>query len=180
MGKQAKCRKALTLFMIVLFSFAFIFLGFQLFNLRFNFTDSMPIGLYQLQKGDSLQRGQIIMVCLPEGLAQEGYTRGYLSKSITCPNHIEPVLKKLIAVPPDNVVLTNTQIIVNDTPLNAPLFRMDRKGRPTNPIPRGEYFKTKLYWIYGEHDQTYSWDSRYYGGVPRANIIGTAKPLFIF
>lgn len=141
----------------------------------------MPIGLYQLQqKGMVLQRGQMIEVCLPEPVAQEGYTRGYLKRSLACPNHIEPVLKELIALPSDKLVLTHSSIIVNGVPFNAPVFQTDRKGRPTNPIPRGEYFNTQVYWIYGEHDYTYSWDSRYYGGVPRANIRGIAKPLIIF
>ena len=165
--------------LIVVLGFALIFSVFQFGHIRFNSTESMPIGFYQIQKATTLKSGDYVLVCLPDPIAQEGHERGYLKKGIGCTNGAEPLLKELIAVPGDNVFLTSNEMIVNGVGYQAPLFKIDRQGRATVYVQRGSYDHTSLYWLYGEHDQTYSWDSRYYGGVGRENIMGIARPLFI-
>jgi conjugative transfer signal peptidase TraF len=178
--EKTKRIKFLKVVATVIIGFSVVMLIFKGFGLRVNFTNSMPRGLYSTERQSSYHTGDFVIVCLPDSIAQEGYDRGYLEKGISCPNRIEPLIKEIIAVPGDTVELTDTAMIVNNKPYAAPLFQFDRKGRPTHYIPRTIYPNTNTYWLYGEHDPNYSWDSRYYGGVEASNIIGRAHPLFTF
>ncbi len=85
-----------------------------------------------------------------------------------------PVLKQLIALPGDIVEVTSTDIIVNGQMYPAKIHTRDHQGR----ILKRQIFKKSVvdnYWLYGTASEN-SWDSRYYGGVDRNNIIGIYLP----
>ena len=130
----------------------------------------MPIGIYQ--KVDKLpSRGDTVAVCLPKAAATEGLAKGYLLPGY-CPSKMLPVLKTLIAVPNDKVVTTEQFILVNNKKYLAP------------QQPGVKHFvsehSTSQYWLYGKNNPTRSWDSRYFAGVKRENIVGVYRPVFVF
>jgi conjugative transfer signal peptidase TraF len=117
---------------------------------------------------------------LPKQVAVVALQRGYL-RTGSCPNKVIPVLKQVIVIPGDDVTLTNSHITVNSITYVAPFNSIDHNRQPLQKfINNGLYQSSRGYWIYGSHDPIKSWDSRYYGPVARAEIIGVYKPLLTF
>jgi len=146
------------------------------FHMRFNVTPSMPIGFYyQVAQPGKLQRGQTVEVCLPKTIGEQGLSRGYLNRG-SCEGRFEPVIKELIAVPGDDVQLTQEGILVNQVFYYAPFIQFDMNGKPMSAYPIKKIKNTDQYWLYGANDPEYSWDSRFYGGINRENIQGVIRP----
>jgi len=83
-------------------------------------------------------------------------------------------IKRTIGLPGDTLEVKKGIVYIDGTPLAEP-YREDPpnplENRPAVKIPAGEYF------MMGDNREN-SYDSRYWGFVPRANIIGT--PLVIY
>ena len=161
---------------------------FYLFHLRINFTSSMPIGLYQEQPKGNLKIGNYVEVCLPEYLAKEGMKNGYIIKGI-CKNGSEPLIKEFIATPQDEVYLTDQDVLfvyekdINGKTLRfkryrAPIQKQGLSGQPIKQFVTVGTYHNDGYWVYGMYEWEYSWDSRYYGGIPYNSIISVVKPVW--
>jgi signal peptidase I len=83
-------------------------------------------------------------------------------------------IKRVIGLPGDTLEVKKGVVYIDGRPLDEP-YREDPpnplENRPAVKIPPGEYF------MMGDNREN-SYDSRYWGFVPRANIIGT--PLVIY
>lgn len=153
---------------------------FQLFKISFNFTSSMPIGIYQRFEQRKIFLNDLISVCLPKPMAAIGKHRGYIGFG-SCPNNSTPLLKELIALPGDTVVLSQSSITVNGVTYYTPQQKFDHNHkRIKHWVKNGVYKHIKGVWVYGSHDPIHSWDSRYFGGIPVKNIQGIYKPLWVF
>jgi conjugative transfer signal peptidase TraF len=152
----------------------FIFFFIWVSGIRFNYTSSMPIGFYLIKSNSSLNIERYVVVKLPDDILLYGYKRGYLLTDNT------KVIKQIIAKPGDNVILTNEEIIVNGVAFYAPTHKYDSLNRSLHIYPRGKYFNTDRYWLYGSGNKKESWDSRYYGPIEKSHIIGLAIPFLIF
>jgi type IV secretory pathway protease TraF len=54
---------------------------------------------------------------------------------------------------------------------------VDSLGRPLEQLPFGtQIVRDGQVWVLGIHRER-SWDSRYFGPVPRSSIVGIARPL---
>lgn len=167
-------------YLAFIFLFFFFIIVIKFIGVKFNYTDSMPVGFYKKTQTTIIHRGDLVAVCLPQQIAKIGLKNHYLAHG-SCTNGSIPVLKKIIAIPDDSVSLSNQFITVDDLSYPAPRQHKDFHNHLVKKIIRnGSYQHIQTYWLYGANDPVHSWDSRYYGGVTRQHIIGVYKPLLIF
>jgi conjugative transfer signal peptidase TraF len=149
-------------------------------GLRFNATVSMPRGLWTVRAGEPIERGEIVTVCPPDRAdIREAAQRGYIPNGV-CSRGYEPLVKPVAAIAGDLVTVTPQGITVDGHLVanTAPLAE-DDAGRPLHPIPIGAYRVTPgEIWLLSGHDPR-SFDSRYFGAVPAANVTGVARPLWV-
>lgn len=149
-------------------------------GLSVNATASMPRGLWWVRAGAPIERGVVVAVCLPDRTdIRQAAGRGYISSG-RCPGGDEPLIKPVAAVGGDVVTVTPAGVAVDGKLLanTRPLAR-DEAGRTLHPVPAGSYrVAPGELWLLSGHDSR-SFDSRYFGGVPVANVIGVARPLWV-
>ena len=152
--------------------------GASRLGLTLNLTASLPRGVYQ-RVDPALQRGSLVLVCLPESWAALARERGYLGRG-SCPGDTQPLGKRIGAVPGDEVEFAEEGLRVNGRllPGTAPLS-VDSRGRP---LPRSEKTRLELapreILVFSSHPK--SFDSRYFGAIPRGSVLATLKPLWTF
>ena len=140
----------------------------------------MPMGLYHRVQVNKLKHGDIAAVCLPSRISQVGRQRGYLLRG-HCADHSIPVLKEIIALPNDTVLVTKKFMIVNDHYYFAPQAQFDHQHHRIQQFINNAWHPLiHTIWLYGANDPAHSWDSRYFGGVPKPSIIGVYQPLLTF
>ncbi|RUU01118.1 S26 family signal peptidase [Mesorhizobium sp. USDA-HM6] len=166
--RRIRARKTLTAASVGL-----ALIGFSAFAsptplLVWNASASAPIGLYGLGLG-AARTGDFLAVRLPKMVAALADQRGYLPSGV-------PLVKRIAAVPGAHVCAFNDAIII-DGKIAARRVPTDAQGR-TLPwwnecrvLGRHEVFL-----LNGEAPG--SFDSRYFGPVPAANIIGRLVPLW--
>jgi conjugative transfer signal peptidase TraF len=149
-------------------------------GLRINATASMPRGLWRVQAGEPIARGTIVTVCPPDQAdIREAAQRGYIPSG-GCPGGYEPLVKPVAAIAGDLVAVTPQGIAVDGKLVvdTGPLAE-DKAGRPLHPIPIGAYrVEPGEVWLLSGHDPR-SYDSRYFGPLPVANVTGVARPLWV-
>ena len=157
---------------------------FWAFGIIFTYTGSIPVGFYRIVANSGpIQRGDMISFCLPDKVAKMGLKRGYLRHG-TCANGSEELIKQVVAVPGDTVTLAQYQMTVNGVTMGmdyfAPTHVMDKDHLPVYRFIQDGNYHAKEYWVYGFGDPRYSWDSRYYGGIPKKDITHRLVPLWLF
>lgn len=148
-----------------------VFLGVcSLAGLRLNLTGSLPLGLYVVARG-APEHGALVLVCLPATTAEWARSRDYIPRGAACPGKAMPVGKPVFALPGDTVtvaeagLLLNGRLAANSRPLGA-----DHHGRPLRGLPAGRYVvRPGELWVVSQYSP-FSFDSRYFGAVPIANI----------
>ena len=155
--------------------------GADLAGLRLNVTPSMPVGLWRMVPDRApLRRGEIVVVCLPDTApARVGAARGYIPSG-SCPSGSEPLFKPIAATAGDVVAVSAAGVAVNGQAVHdtAQLAR-DSAGRPLIAVAAGAYpVAPKEVWLLSGHDPR-SFDSRYFGPVPEANVQGLALPIWV-
>lgn len=83
-------------------------------------------------------------------------------------------IKRIIGLPGDTITLSLTQVYVDGTLLNEPYLPSVLSGVSENPEVATVHLGAGQYFMLGDN-RTDSRDSRYFGPVPRANIIGQAQ-----
>lgn len=122
-----------------------------------------PVGFYW-RTAPRLGRGKLVEFCLPKDVAVFAEARGYIGHG-SCPGHAESVGKIVLGMPGD---------IVTVDP--ATVLKTDSAGRPMRHFPFAEYrVPAGEVWVHGTARN--SFDSRYFGPVPIANIRATLEPL---
>lgn len=151
-------------------------------RLRLNTTDSMPRGLWHVSPvTGAVRRGMAVTLCLPKGAAARlALARNYVSPGF-CASGTAPLLKPVAAVAGDDVTVTAAGISVNGVPIpNSAARPHDAAGRPLHPIAPGTYrVAPGQVWLISSYSAE-SWDSRYLGPVPIADIRSLAQPILVF
>jgi conjugative transfer signal peptidase TraF len=136
-----------------------------------NASESVPIGLYNVQPAGTLAVTNLVIALPPEPLAILLAEGAYLPLGV-------PLIKRILALPGQSVCRDDLLISVDGIEMGAALAR-DRRGRalPTwqgcQVIAQGEVFL--MNW-----DEPASLDGRYFGPIPSSAIVGRAEPLWIF
>ncbi len=146
-------------------------------RLIYNPSDSVAVGWYRVEplqrRPDSLPRrlrvGSIVLTRLPADAAALASQRGYL------PAHI-PLLKRVGAVAPQHVCIVAGQIRIDGVPVAA-VLPADRLGRPLPSWPHCRpLVEDELFLLSATNPA--SFDSRYFGPVSAAAVIGIAHPIW--
>lgn len=150
------------------------------YSVAVNPSASMPRGLYLLGPIQNPAVGDTVAVCIPVSDQTRLYRRrDYLPASDRCASGLPPVLKPVVAAAGDTVSIDADGTRVNGVLLpNSRVYDTDTQGLPIGHLPlqwskrlgKGEYFVLA-------NRIPRSLDSRYYGPVPRQNIVGAARAL---
>lgn len=141
-------------------------------GLRFNVDASVPVGVYWFTPGP-VKVGDTVQSCLPEPLVQYALRRQYLSLGGSCPDGVIPAIKKLAATSRNRIVITDSGVAIDGAwwPQSA-ILRTDSSGHRVDlRLPSGGFrCAPDSDFLLGEN--RHSWDSRYWGCVPRSTIAG--------
>ena len=159
---------------------ALTLLGFAAVHsgLRFIVTPSLPRGIYRVAAGTPV-RGSVVMVCLPERVTQLALERGYLWDG-DCPGGAVPIGKVVLGVPGDTITLSRKGVVLNERVVsNSRPCDRDSRGRSLGHYPYGTYvLGPEDLWLFSPYHPL-SFDSRYFGPVPIANVLTRLEPLSI-
>ena len=147
-------------------------------RLTYNPSDSVAVGWYRIDPLDHrtsspprpLSVGSIVLVPLPAEAAALAAQRGYLPTRI-------PLLKRVGAVAPQEVCIADGKVRIDGVP-SAAVLPADRWGRPLpswqqcRRLESGELFLLSV-------TNPASFDSRYFGPVSAAAVIGVAHPVWL-
>jgi conjugative transfer signal peptidase TraF len=156
---------------------ALLGLAGHLFHLRITLTDSSaPAGIYRLMVGPA-DRGELVAACLPAAIARTGLARGYLGSG-DCPAGAEPVAKIVGALAGDVVEVEPGWAAVNGVRFtDSRTSARDSAGRPLAHMAWGIHrVGAEEVWLFGFNDAR-SWDARYFGAVPLADVRGVLRPV---
>ena len=131
-------------------------------NLRFNFTSSLPVGVYRRLTGTPI-KGDLVISCLPAGAADFALSRGYVWRGV-CPSGAAPVGKAVLAVAGDTVEETREGLLLNGHPVpNSRVVSRDSRGRPIPHYPFGRHILGPgQVWLFSPFHRM-SFDGRYFG-----------------
>ena len=147
-------------------------------RLTYNPSDSVAVGWYRVDPLDRrtsspprpLSVDSIVLVPLPAEAAALAAQRGYLPTRI-------PLLKRVGAVAPQEVCIADGKVHIDGVP-SAAVLSADRWGRPLpswqqcHRLRHGELFLLSV-------TNPASFDSRYFGPVSAASVIGVARPVWL-
>jgi len=149
----------------------------EAFGVLISNTDSAaPAGVYRVV-GHQVARGDLVAACLPIAAAQEGLARSYL-RTGGCANDAEPVDKIAGALPGDTVEIEPGSVSINGKRIaHSATASHDSGGRSLSHVAWGrrEVGANEI-WLFGFNDRR-SWDSRYFGPIPLANVRGKLAPV---
>ena len=149
----------------------------EAFRVLISNTDSAsPAGIYRVVS-HNVARGDLVAACLPIAVAQEGLARGYL-RTGECAGDAEPVDKIVGALPGDIVEIEPGWVAINGNRIaHSATASRDSAGRPLSHVEWGKHVvAASEVWLFGFNDRR-SWDSRYFGPIPIANMRGKLEPV---
>jgi conjugative transfer signal peptidase TraF len=149
----------------------------RVLHLRIMLTNSSAAaGVYRVTDFPPV-RGGLVAACLPLAIARQGLARGYLQRG-DCPAEAEPVAKVVGAIAGDVVELEPGWVAVNGVKFsNSQMAARDSANRPLAHVSLGvRRVGEGEIWLFGFNDAR-SWDARYFGSVPSANLRGVLKPV---
>lgn len=134
-----------------------------------NASDSVPVGLYQLQPVAELSVTDLVAVEAPEPHAAFLADGGYLPRGV-------PMLKRVLALPGQTVCRNADTITVDEVAMGEARDR-DSRGRSL-PVWRGcrVVAEDELFLMNWQSEN--SFDGRYFGVIPRAAVIARAQPIW--
>lgn len=148
------------------------------YDVRINWTSSVPVGLYRVAPITHLERDLLVTACLPEPIAARGRDRGYLRPG-RCPGGVTPLLKPIAALAGDTVTVTLRGVSINGTLVDHSEPRtVDHAGLPVE-VPLATYrLAPDEVFLLSTHDPA-SWDSRYWGPLTTDRLLSATTPWMV-
>ncbi len=144
---------------------ASIYFPIWCFGIIINYTESLPLGLYQ-KISEQPVHGSYVLFTLKNPDWDRPYTQGQL-------------IKRVAAVSGDHVQITNNEIRINGQLMkDSKQWTIDRYGNQLPSLVLDHVLADNELLCLGEHAG--SFDSRYFGVVTKNQIISTLKPVFTF
>ncbi len=144
-------------------------------GLRINLTPSEPLGLWRIVPLDRpVAIGDLVFICAPPGpVLAFGLERGYFRRG-SCPGGAAPLIKTVAALAGSRIEIS-TDVVIDGAALpRSELIARDGAGRALTPwtgglVPAGQIFVHSPF--------AGSYDSRYFGPIPDAGLLGLAWPI---
>jgi conjugative transfer signal peptidase TraF len=145
---------------------------------RLNETESYPLGLWRIERIERpIAVGDRVFICPPPTrefmLALE---RGYLRRGL-CPGWLSPLIKTVAAIAGQRIEVDASVRIDGKFLTNSKVQGVDPQGRMLVPYAGGPVPVGALYL---HSDYAGSYDSRYFGPLPAAGVLGFARPVLTF
>lgn len=145
---------------------------------RINTTPSYPLGLWRIEPlGRNAAVGDLVFICPPLTPAfAMAFERAYIRRGL-CPGRLSPLIKTVVAVEGQSVDI-GVHVSVEERQLvHSEVHRVDAEGRALvawqgGTVPPG--------YLYLHSDFAGSYDSRYFGPVPAAGLLGRAVLILTF
>jgi conjugative transfer signal peptidase TraF len=151
-------------------------LVFVIAGLRINVTPSIPLGLY-VRTDHAPAPGLVAEFC-PTGMSATESER-YRGFGLACPDRGIPLLKPVVATAGDHVEFSPAGLAVNGRSLpNTAPRELDSKGRSVRSWRSGPYTVEPGKIIVASSYHSGSYDSRYLGPIPIADVKCTLRPLW--
>ncbi len=147
-------------------------------GLRINTTPSEPLGLWRIRPLDRKAiAGDVVFICPPTTeVMRLARNRGYLRDGL-CPGGFAPLIKTVAATAGQHVTI-NESVSIDGLPLlQSSLLASDGKGRPLAPYAGGTVSPGEVF-LYSPYAGSY--DSRYFGPLPAAGILGLAQEVITY
>lgn len=145
---------------------------------RLNTTRSYPLGLWRIEAIQHEPKvGDVVFICPPKTPAFDlAFARGYLPRGL-CAGGTGPLIKTVAAIAGQNIAIDGRVHIDGRRLEHSELRTVDTEGRVLTAfvggvVPTGNVFLHSRY--------PGSYDSRYFGPVPAAGILGLAQPILTF
>jgi conjugative transfer signal peptidase TraF len=139
-------------------------------RLVYNASDSVPRGFYVIRVPPP-RVGDVVLARLPAFAARWAAERGYLPAGV-------PLIKPIAAGYGDHVCVRSGIVRINGRVVARTLVR-DSRGRPLAAWP-GCRLLTRDEWFLLSAEHLASFDSRYFGPIPRTAAFGVAVPLWVW
>jgi len=172
---RPRAATAITMWLLILAALA----GYGSFGgIRVNLTRSYPLGLWRIEPlGRGVKVGDRIFICPPQTAAfQSARERGYLGHG-ACPGWYSPLIKTVVAVGGQHVVIDGSIAVDGVRLPNSSILPIDGKGRALGSASSGVVPTGRLFLL---SEFTGSYDSRYFGPIPAAGVLGFARPILVF
>jgi len=142
------------------------------FGIRINVTRSFPLGFYRICDGNP-ECGDLVFLKPPENVVvQWGRENGAISRPT--------MLKRIYGMEGDNVEVSREGVCINGTLIeNSKILEKKPDGTSIPSIAQSGVILPDGVWVMSEYSAL-SFDSRYFGAVPRENIEAKARPLWVW
>nr|WP_027062405.1 conjugative transfer signal peptidase TraF [Mesorhizobium loti] len=145
---------------------------------RLNMTRSYPLGLWRIE---TLHRevavGDIIFICPPITPAfSVALERGYIPRGL-CPGGTGPLIKRVAALARQRVTIDSRVNIDGRRLDQSEVQAADSQGRALTAFAGGVVPPSHVF-LHSRYSGSY--DSRYFGPISAAGILGFARPVFTF
>jgi conjugative transfer signal peptidase TraF len=141
-------------------------------RLVFQVTGSLPKGLYLVSEAAAIEKGDLVVLDVPESVKPMVRLRGWIPASLQY-----RLMKPVAAAAGDRVEVSRSGVFINGRYF-GPVQQRDAQGLPLPAIKgvfeleKGEFFLACR--------NSRSFDSRYFGPVQRCQIRAVATPLAVF
>ena len=138
-------------------------------RLVWNASASAPLGLYAIQPGASLARGDMALASLPRSVRTLAARRRYLPANV-------PLVKRVAAVAGTEICAHHREILI-DNRVVAMRRIVDRRGRHMPSWEGCVRLRNRQLFLLMAHNPD-SFDGRYFGPTDGTDVIGRARLLW--